>query len=134
MAKKFNTYVAVHKDPAETVWFAPGDEVPDWALELVGDHVYDNSHAADDEDEDIRLTDPENQPDEDLFRTTTVLPPNAGGEAEGDGDAEDVAYEELSKDELKALCEERELAVSGNKAELIARLEEDDAAEDDEEE
>ena len=133
---KFNTHVAVHKDPAETVWFAPGDEVPDWAFELVGDHVYGGDHQADGDADDVRLTDPHYEDDdpETEFRTTTDLPPaNDAGETEAD---EDLAsdYSELTKDELKDLCEERGLAVSGNKAELVARLEEDDAAEEDEEE
>lgn len=36
-------------------------------------------------------------------------------------------YEEWTKDELAAELESRDLAKTGNKAELIARLEEDDA-------
>jgi hypothetical protein len=126
MGKKFNAYVAVHKDPAETVWFAPGDEVPDWALELVGDHVYGGDHEASDS-EDVRLTDPENEPDDPDTKWSTIntLPPTA--EAASDVD-EDLGYADLSKDDLKELCEQRDLPVSGTKADLIARLEEDDEA------
>jgi hypothetical protein len=134
MAKKFNTYVVVHKDPAEDVWFAPGDEVPDWALELVGDHVYGGDHEADDE-VDVRLTDPHYEDDDPdtQFQTAITLPPEEGGTVEDVDDEE--SYEDLTKDQLKELAEERGLAHSGTKAELVARLEEYDAAdeEDDEE-
>lgn len=122
MGKKFNAHVAVHKDPAETVWFAPGDDVPDWAVDLVGDHVLEGNE---DDSEDVRLTDPHYEDDEDATKWSTVntLPPTA--EATSDVDA-DGSYDDLSKDELKELLEQRDLPVSGNKAELIARLEEDD--------
>lgn len=138
MAKKFNAHVAVHRDPADVVWFAPGDEVPDWALELVGDHVYGGSHEGD-EEVDVRLTDPHNEEDdpEGKFQTAITLPPEEGGTVEDLGDSDDdleESYDDLTKDQLKELCEERELPVSGNKAELIARLEEDDATEDEEDE
>lgn len=46
--------------------------------------------------------------------------PNAGGEAK--------KYDDLTNDELKDLLSERDLPVSGNKADLVARLEEDDAS------
>lgn len=35
---KFSKHVPVH-DGFNTVWFAPGDEVPEWAADKVGDHV-----------------------------------------------------------------------------------------------
>jgi hypothetical protein len=130
MGKKFNAHVAVHKDPAETVWFAPGDDVPEWALDLVGDHVIGDAEEA----EDVRLTDPENEEDDDETKWSTVntLPPAAETTPDVDEDSdEDLGYEDLSKDDLKSLLEQRDLPVSGNKAELIARLEEDDAADED---
>lgn len=122
MAKKFNTYVAVHKDPAESVWFAPGDEVPDWALELVGDHVYGGNHEAD-EEVDVRLTDPENEPDDPAtkFSTTTTLPPT-GTEAVEDVDDDEVDLEKLTKRELQLMAQEAGLDDTGTKAELIERL------------
>ena len=130
MGKTFNAHVAVHKDPAETVWFAPGDDVPDWALDLVGDHVLEGNE---DDTEDVRLTDPENEEDDPAGKWSTVntLPPAAETTSDVDEDSdEDLTYADLSKDDLKELLEQRELPVSGNKAELIARLEEDDAAEE----
>ena len=128
MAKKFNTYVAVHKDPAESVWFAPGDEVPDWALDLVGDHVYGGTHEAD-SDVDVRLTDPENEPDD---PDTKWSSPNAlPASVDADASMEDVDYDysDLKKDELVALADERGIDSSGTKADIIARVEEDDEEE-----
>lgn len=47
-------------------------------------------------------------------------------------DDEDVAYEDMSKEALQKECAERDLPTSGNVKTLIARLVEDDEAEDDE--
>ena len=130
MGKKFNTHVAVHKDPAESVWFAPGDDVPDWAVDLVGDHTYTDSEPEDD----ARFRDPHLDPDQDEvhFSTVTALPPVVGGVSADETDAEEeVDYSHLKKDELIALAEERGLDTDGTKADLIERLEADD--EDDEE-
>ena len=127
MGKKFNTYVAVHKDPAESVWFAPGDDVPDWAVDLVGAHVYEDQGEV----EDARLTDPHLEPDtaEVGFTTLTTLPEVVGGVQADEAEADEVDYTRLKKDELIALCEERELDTDGSKAELIERLEADDEEE-----
>jgi hypothetical protein len=54
---------------------------------------------------------------------TTIMPHTR--ESEGDGPE---GYAEWTKDELQAELEKRDLPKSGNKDELIARLEEDDAA------
>lgn len=52
-------------------------------------------------------------------------------ESEDDGDdAEDSDYSEWSIEELKDALRTRGLPVSGNKDELVARLEEDDESED----
>lgn len=129
---KFNAYVSVYKDPAEHVEFAPGDDVPDWALPLVGDHVLD----AREEEDDVRLGDPHYEEDspEVQFSTPITLPTNGETVADDVDEEPEGEYSDLTKDELKELAEERGLAVSGTKAELIARLEEDDNSEDDEEE
>ena len=47
-----------------------------------------------------------------------------------DEDSEDEGYEAMTVEELKDELEERGLPKSGNKAELVARLEEDDASEE----
>lgn len=126
MAKVFNAHVAVHKSHVERVWFAPGDEVPAWAEKLVGSHVY----AEHRDEEDIRLTDPENEPDDPDTQWSTVntLPPTGAEEVAEDEDVVDL--DELSKDELKELAEERGLAVSGTKDELRQRIREDMEAEE----
>jgi hypothetical protein len=54
---------------------------------------------------------------------TTIMPHTR--ESEGDGPE---GYDSWTKDELSAELEKRGLSKSGNKAELVARLEEDDAA------
>lgn len=51
----------------------------------------------------------------------------SGDDPDGDGD-DDSDYSEWSNDELAAELQERGLPKSGNKAELIARLEADDAS------
>ncbi len=130
MAKKFNTYVNVHKDPAEYVSFAPGDEVPDWALDLVGDHVYTDA-----DETDVRLTDPHYEEDEDAtkWQSVNTLPDAVDKDYSEDiEEDEEVDYSSLKKDELVKLAEKRELDASGTKAEIIERLEADDAEEDDE--
>lgn len=128
---KFNSYVSVYKDPAEFVTFAPGDEVPKWALDKVGDHVLEGNE---DDSVDVRLTDPHYEDDdpETQFQTPTTLPVETGGTVEDVVDEDE--YSSLSKEQLKELAEERGLAKSGNKEELLARLREDDDAEDDDEE
>lgn len=125
MAKTFNTYVNVHRDASNYETFAPGDEVPDWALDHVGSHVYEDS----DEGTDVRLTDPHYDEDqaEVGFTTPTALPVVTGGvSADEADDDEEVDYSDLKKDELVALAEERGLDSSGTKADIIERLEADD--------
>ena len=121
---KFNTYVSVYKDPAEHVEFAPGDDVPDWALDKVGSHVYEDSEEV----VDVRLTDPHYEEDEDAvrFQTVNTLPPTRPEVADDVDDDEEVDYHSMKKDELVALAEERDLDSSGTKAEIIERLEADD--------
>ena len=46
----------------------------------------------------------------------------------GNGNGEETDYSELTNADLQAELESRDLATSGTKAELIARLEEDDAS------
>lgn len=128
---KFNAYVSVYKDPAEHVEFAPGDEVPDWALDKVGDHVLEGNGV---EEDDVRLRDPHYEEDspEVQFSTPTVLPPARPKVADDVEEEESDGYGSLSKAELQEEAESRGLAKSGTKDELIARLEEDDEAEDEE--
>lgn len=129
MAQKFKVYVAVHKDPAETVWFAPGDDVPEWAEGLVGDHCFEVNT---DDEEDVRYRDPENEPDDPAtqFSTVNTLPPAAP--AVEDVDDDEVDLDTLTKAELIELAEERGLDTSGTKADLKERIlaDEDEADEE----
>lgn len=61
-------------------------------------------------------------------RATAALgnDPSKGGDVASE-------YDEMSKDDLQDALRERDLPVSGSKQELIARLQEDDNSEDDEE-
>jgi len=129
MAKVFNTNVAVHKNHVETVWFEKGDEVPEWAEELVGSHTY----AEHREEDDVRLTDPHLEADTDEvgFTTPTVLPPT-GHEVEDVVEEDDL--DEMSKAELQDEAESLGLATSGNKEELKARIREAREADDEDEE
>lgn len=132
MGKKFNAYVAVHKDPADTVWFAPGDDVPDWAEGLVGDHVIAGAHEADEEEVDVRLTDPENEPDdpETKWSTVNTIPP---AKPEALEDVDEVDLDSLTKAELIEEAEARGLDTSGTKAELKQRILDSEDETDDEE-
>lgn len=130
MGKKFTVHVNVFRDPSNYETFAPGDDVPDWALDHVGDHTY-----TDQDEFDVRLTDPHYEDDDPAvkFATPTTLPPVVGGVSSNETDSdEEVDYTELKKDELIALAEERGLDSSGTKADIIERLEADDEADEEE--
>lgn len=131
---KFNTYVAVHKDPAETVWFAPGDEAPEWAIDLVGEHVFEGNE---DDAEDVRLTDPQYEEDDVLPFSPNTLPINVSDvqeeeeeeeeevdedEAEEEEESNDLDYNHYTKAELIELAQSEGLDTSGTKADLIERL------------
>jgi hypothetical protein len=128
VGKKFNAHVAVHKNHVETVWFAPGDPVPAWAADLVGDHVLEGNE---DDSVDVRLTDPQYEDDENPTLWPNDLPPSPESaevddeedEDASDEDADEVEdLESLTKKELIALAEERDLDTSGTKADLVERL------------
>ena len=131
---KFNCYCVVHKDPAESVRFGPGDEVPEWALPLVGDHVISGDHEAAEAKFDVRLTDPHLEKDDPAvgFQTVNTLPPAANAVEDVDEDDE-VDLSKLHKAELVELAEERGLDTSGTKAELIERILDDQDEDPDEE-
>lgn len=49
---KFSKHVALMSPEYQAANFAPGDEVPAWALDQVGDHVLEAEEPADSEDAD----------------------------------------------------------------------------------
>lgn len=57
---------------------------------------------------------------------SAYLPDDAGAATAASSGTPAEGYEALTIDELKELARSRDLAVSGNKSELIARLEDDD--------
>lgn len=67
-------------------------------------------------------------------RLAAMKAEQGAGDADEDDEDEELDYESMSNDDLRAELARRELSVSGKKEDLIARLEEDDASEDDEDE
>lgn len=57
-----------------------------------------------------------------LGKQVIETPTDATPEPEGVNETADIPFDELSKDELKAIAEERGLPVSGTKDELIERI------------
>lgn len=132
MAKRFNTNVAVHRDPSgtDTVWFHEGDEVPAWAEDLVGSHVYGEAEEIDD----VRLTDPALEDDDPAvrFSTPTIMPTTGVVEAEDEEEEDDL--DTMTKSELQDIAAELGVATSGNKDELKARIREAQEANEDNDE
>lgn len=128
MAKTFAVNVAVHKSPAESVFFRAGDEVPDWALDKCGPHCFEVT-----EEDDVRFRDPQYEEDDPdtKFSTVNDLPPSIDPLVDNGEEEEEIDLDSMSKDELKELCAERGLATSGNKEELKQRIL-DDQDEDEE--
>lgn len=118
----FTASVILAKSPGDTPEvFKIGDVVPDWALDMIGDHVSQGTTRA--------TTAPtvEEQHDDDADADEV--------EADADSDDDGGEYDDLNKDELKKLAKSRGVAgYSGMaKQELIDALEADDAEEEDDE-
>lgn len=121
--REFTAYVIV-KNPEDhqAVTFEPGDVVPEWALDVVGDHVTAGVTKA-------RQT-PDEAPASD---DAPVIEEVAADEAETEEvDEDDEAlppYTEWSKTDLRAEVDGRELDVPSKAtiADLVAALEADDA-------
>jgi hypothetical protein len=67
-------------------------------------------------------------------RVQNDLPPDEDEDEEDDEDTEEDAYDGMTNDQLRAELASRDLPVSGKQEELIRRLREDDASEEDDEE
>lgn len=98
----------------ETEQFSIGDEVPEWALDMVGDHASQGTTRAAD------------APEPETPVTTAPVTPEAPAEpVTPDEVDEDDTYESWTKDQLKEEAKAREIAgVSKlSKEELVAALE-----------
>lgn len=69
---KFSTHVALMSPEYHAVSFAPGDEVPEWAIDSVGEHVLEPEEAGDAEDQDDA---PDPDADDDTDGDDTDAPP-----------------------------------------------------------
>lgn len=49
MARELTTYVWLSDEHGNPVGFGPGDEVPAWAADKIGDHCYADDSDKDDE-------------------------------------------------------------------------------------
>ena len=128
MAKKFAVYVHVPRG-TEMVAFAPGDKVPDWAKDVVGDHCLEGYGA--EPTPDVHQYDPTEIVAAIPPEHVNIVPPEegdagAGADDSGATEEEPSDYSKMSNDELRDELETRGLSKSGSKKELIARLEEYD--------
>jgi len=130
--KVLTANVVLRKDDYELVVLREGEVVPDWAVELLGDHLTGGvSRPATDEEIANADGDAPGVPLE-------SAPASEGGTADVEGydsesdedDEEEVDYNDLTKDELKDEAKTRGLSgySSLSKDELVSLLEEDDAA------
>jgi hypothetical protein len=97
------TYVHVTNDKGETTIFEPGQELPAWAAKLAQNpKLFVDEEASESE--------------------STETQPPAGGAT-----GEQKPYAEQDEDALRDLLKGRELPQDGDKAALVARLEQADA-------
>lgn len=92
-----------HPETMESFWFHSGDEVPDWACEVItNEAVFAQS---DEEAEELQAA------------------AAAGDQVIPAVEWDTPNYDGMNNAELKALLEERELPTGGNHSTLVARLE-----------
>jgi hypothetical protein len=90
----FTAYVIVHGD-AGPVQFAPGDEVPEWAAPLVGEHVLTEARSDDEHNSDAEQeSDADGNPAEDSDAETDDNEEESDG-GEGAEDPESAPVDEV---------------------------------------
>lgn len=119
MARVFTANVVLNGGPDGITEFSIGDEVPEWALDRVGDHVLGQGVT--------RASDAPTADD-----TGVDAAAGATGATEtpaGEADDETGDYDEYSVEELKGEAKEREIKGYSkmNRDQLVAALEADDA-------
>lgn len=106
---KIRTHKNLLDSSFNLVSLRPGDEIPEWALPLIGDHLIEHES---DVTVDVTVDDTDSIDD----TNDPVVPP-----------VEAVDYGNLKVKELRAILEERGLDTDGNKDVLVERLQEADA-------
>jgi hypothetical protein len=117
----------------QTANLAPGDELPDWAPDTVKNNklLFEPIDGTDafivDEDTGTEVHRSEVTPEDHTSPTVTAGYEGGGAEATEASRQAGGEYADMKKDELQALLEERQLPVSGNRQDLIERLEQSDS-------
>ena len=124
-----NVVLARHRG-GELTQFSIGDEVPEWALELVGEHASQGTTRAANAPVASAPVDTNGADVEGAAEAAAIAAANAAADADGDDEEEDDidSYEEWTKADLKDEARSREIEgfSSMNKEELIAALEKHD--------
>lgn len=122
-----NVHLTDPKDHT-SVFFMKGELIPEWAFDMIGDHLIregegdpvkpEVQEVKTVEEEPEKTTEEDLGLDEDEDETVKTAP------AEEDDEAK--PYDEWTNQELRDELISRSLATGGKKGELVARLEEDD--------
>lgn len=96
MAKKLAAHIAVYDDNGQLVQLKPGDEVPSWATDKVGDHVYEEEQEQGDPYEDRDDLNPDGGND-----LTPTANPDLIGETERPAGEEEPPADEGTPDFTK---------------------------------
>jgi hypothetical protein len=136
-AREFTAHVVLREPTTlEVVAFAPGDEVPDWAIGQVGEHVSQGVtrpvQTAEVGVPTITTVVDDGEVTESITPAHEVVEDDEADEVEEDDDEaeEEVEpYDQWTKADLKAEAKGRELSgySSASKEELVELLEQDDA-------
>lgn len=116
-----------------TANLAPGDELPDWAPETVRNNkllfepIPGTEAVIVDEETGTPVHESEVTPVDHTSPSATAGYEGGAAEATEAERTSGGEYADMKKDELQALLEERQLPISGNRQDLIERLEQSDA-------
>lgn len=120
MPKLTDNTVVVNPQTGEPALLAAGGDVPDWAVDLVGDHLLDGPVQRS-----TKTQTSSEDPEKAAMRARIADLEAAQRPPSGDGPAK-PDYDDLTLPNLRSELERRDLPTSGNKPELVARLREHD--------